>query len=126
MTKTFGFSQSDWDAAKREAHSEMVKAAQSATGRITYSDLATKIKAIRFEPDSHIFHELLGQISKAEDAEGRGMLSVVVVHKAGDKRGQPGDGFFKLARELDRSVRDPIKFWATELERVRTAWHVRP
>jgi hypothetical protein len=73
MTKTFGFSQSDWDAATREAHSEMVKAAQSATGNITYSDLAAKIKAIQFEPDSQIFHELLGQISKAEDAEGRGM-----------------------------------------------------
>jgi hypothetical protein len=57
---------------------------------------------------------LLGQISKAEDAEGRGMLSVIVVHKTGEKRGQPGDGFFKLAQEFGRDVRDRLQFWATD------------
>jgi hypothetical protein len=122
MVHTFGFPQSDWDAAQREARDAMVAAVQSATGTITYGDLAKKIAAIYFEPDAHIFHELLGQISKAEDAEGRGMLSVIVVHKTGEQRGQPGDGFFKLAQELGRDVRDRLKFWATEFERVRRAW----
>src|SRR5208282_5724906 len=99
---TYGFPPSDWEKAKREAHAAMVAAVQGAAGTISYGDLATTISTIRFEPDAHIFHELLGQISKAENAEGRGMLSVVVVHKGGDKRGQPGDGFFKLAQELGR------------------------
>jgi hypothetical protein len=122
MMPTFGFPQSDWDAAQREARAVMVAAVQNATGTITYGDLAAKIAAIHFEPDAHIFHELLGQISKVEDAEGRGMLSVIVVHKTGEKRGQPGDGFFKLAQELGRDVRDQLRFWATEFERVRRAW----
>ena len=126
MTSTFGFPQSDWDAAKREAHAAMVTAVRSGSGKITYSDLATKITTIRFEPSTHIFHSLLGQISEAENEEGRGMLSVVVVHKSGDNQGQPGEGFFRLARELGHDARDPLKFWATEMERVRAAWRREP
>jgi len=71
MEKTFGFPQSDWDLAKQHAHSAMVAAARSATGMITYSDLVDKIIAISFKPDAHIFHELLGQISRTEDEEAR-------------------------------------------------------
>jgi hypothetical protein len=118
---TFKFPQSDWDAAKREAHDAMVIAIQS--GRtITYGELTTKITAIHFEPDAHVFHELLGQIAETENEEGRGMLSVIVVHGTGEKKGQPGDGFFTLARKLGRDVREPIQFWATELQRVQNAW----
>jgi hypothetical protein len=122
MTKNFGFPQSDWDAAKREAHTAMVAAARSTSGTITYSDLATKITAIRFEPDARMFHSLLGQISEAENEQGRGMLSVVVVQKTGENQGQPGEGFFRLARELGRDVRNRLKFWTTEFELVRAAW----
>jgi hypothetical protein len=61
----------------------MVEAVQSGTGTINYGDLAAKILAIHFEPDSHIFHELLGQISKTEDEEGRGMLSVALIMTGG-------------------------------------------
>jgi hypothetical protein len=119
---TFGFPQSDWDAAKREAHAAMAAAAQGASGTIFYVDLTTKISTIHFEPDAHIFHELIGQISREENLEGRGMLSVVVVHKSGDRRGQPGDGFFTLAQELGRDTHDRLQFWALEFERVRSAW----
>ena len=117
-----GITQSDWDVAKREAHSAMVAAVQSAAGTISYGDLATKIRAIAFEADSHNFHTLLGEISEEENTLGRGMLSVVVVHKSGEKRGQPGDGFFKLAQELGRDTRDPLRFWATEFDHVRRSW----
>jgi len=40
---------------------------------------------------------MLGEISQEEDAAGRGMLSVIVVHKVGDM--QPGPGFFQLAKK---------------------------
>jgi hypothetical protein len=46
---------------------------------------------------------MLGEIS-LEGAAGRGMLSVIVVHKDGDM--QPGPGFFELAEELDRDTSD--------------------
>ena len=35
---------------------------------------------------------------------GRGMLSVIVVHKVGDM--QPGPGFFQLAKKLGRDTSD--------------------
>ena len=35
---------------------------------------------------------MLGDISSAEDDAGRGLLTVVVVHKSGDMK--PGPGFF--------------------------------
>ena len=37
-------------------------------------------------------------------AAGRGMLSVIVVHKQGDM--QPGPGFFELAQRLGRDTSD--------------------
>jgi hypothetical protein len=45
------------------------------------------------DPHDHVFHDLLVQISVEEDANGRGMLSAIVVHLAD---GQPGNGFFDL------------------------------
>jgi hypothetical protein len=79
MMQTFGHPQSDWDAAISEARDAMIAALRTAKGTITYGELARRITAIRFEPDDHIFHGLLGQISRSENNQGRGMLSVVVV-----------------------------------------------
>jgi hypothetical protein len=45
------------------------------------------------------------------------MLSVVVVHQGGD--GMPGPGFFKLAQELGRDVRNKEGFWIAEVDLVR-------
>jgi len=47
---------------------------------INYGDLCWKIIAIKFEPNGFDFHELLGQLSRESDAEGRGMISAIVVH----------------------------------------------
>jgi hypothetical protein len=61
-------------------------------GLIPYSDLVKKIKNIKLEAhDPRLFH-MLGEISSEEDTAGRGMLTVVVVHKVGDM--QPGPTFF--------------------------------
>ena len=48
------------------------------------------------------------------------MLSVIVVHKAGDKR--PGAGFFKLADRLGRTSSDQEQIWIEELAKVKSAW----
>jgi molybdopterin synthase catalytic subunit len=86
----FGIPTDIWNAAKREARDLMVARAR-VRGMIPYSDLVNRISAIRLEAhDTRLFH-LLGEISSEEDAAGRGMLSVVVVHKIGDM--QPGPGF---------------------------------
>ncbi|MBL7131901.1 MAG: hypothetical protein ISS45_10975 [Candidatus Omnitrophica bacterium] len=63
---------------------------------------------------------MLGEISGEEDAVGRGMLSVVVVHKHGDM--QPGPGFFDYAEELGRDTSDILKCWVEELKKVHAYW----
>ena len=63
---------------------------------------------------------MLGEISSEEDEEGRGLLTVVVVHKAGDMK--PGSGFFTLARSRGRDIGDRQKIWVEELERVYEIW----
>lgn len=115
----YGFTQAEWDAAKAEARNLMIERAKL-RGMIPYSDLATKIKTVCVEAhDQRLFH-LLGEVSADEDAAGRGMLSVIVVHKTGDM--QPGPGFFELAERLGRNTSDILKCWVDELKRVYSVW----
>lgn len=79
----FGFSPARWAAAKAEAKDAMVARAKM-RGMIPYSELVSNIHAIHFDPHDIRLNHLLGEISTKEDAAGRGMLSVVVVHKTGD------------------------------------------
>jgi hypothetical protein len=114
-----GISQSKWDTAKDEARHLMIGRAKL-RGMIPYSDLVAGIKTVQLEAhDQRLFH-LLGEISSEEDAAGRGMLSVVVVHKSGVM--QPGPGFFELATQLGRNTSDIVKCWVAELKRVYAVW----
>lgn len=87
---------------------------------IAYSDLATKITNISLGAYDQRFFHFLGEISQEEDAAGRGMLTVLVVHKSGDL--QPGPGFYELANYLGRDTRDLLTCWIEELHRVHAVW----
>jgi len=103
--KWFGFPLSDWDETKEMARGILQARAARPSPTISYSELGTQLRPIAFEPDSKAFHQMLGEISSEEDDAGRGMLSVLVVHKDGDMR--PGPGFFSLAAdrgELPRAL----------------------
>ena len=116
---TFDVPKAQWEAAKAEAKEAMIERAK-VRGMIAYSDLVPRIDALAMNAhDPRLFH-LLGQISSEEDAAGRGMLTVIVVHKVGDM--QPGPGFFELAKSLGRDTRDPLKCWVDELHRVHAVW----
>ena len=114
-----GFSEDQWLAAKEEARKAMVAAARSKS-TIVYSDLVQKITSCVLEPNGPHLAHMLGEISSEEDAEGRGLLTVVVVHKSGDMK--PGSGFFQLAKSLGRSVVDEDQFWIDELRKVHDVW----
>jgi hypothetical protein len=117
-----GFSQVDWDAGKEEARQIMIARAR-VRGTIPYSELVTRLKRIDLEAhDPRLFH-LLGEISSEEDAAGRGMLTVVVVHKLGDM--EPGPGFFELAKQLGRNTSNRMKCWVDELHRVHAVWSLK-
>ena len=114
-----GFSKSEWEAAKEEARAAMITRAKK-RGMLTYSELVNKIDAITLEPhDLRLFH-MLGEISAEEDAAGRGMLTVLVVHKTGDM--EPGKGFYELAKTLNKKISDPTSFWIKELHKVHSYW----
>lgn len=109
------------DSAKDELQRAMRRVARD-RDKISYSDLVAKIKSLHLEPDSSEFHKMLDEISWAEAAAKRGMLSAVVVHKTGDLL--PGPGFFDLANRLGRGVSsrssedDRRIFHAAEVQRV--------
>ena len=114
-----GFPDEQWNAAKEEARQAMIAVARR-KGLISYSDLVGKIRSCYLEPNGTPLAHMLGQISSKEDEEGRGLLTVVVVHKSGDMR--PGSGFFELALSRGRRVVNKEQFWIEELRCVYDTW----
>jgi hypothetical protein len=117
--ETYGFPKAQWDAAKAEGKAILVARAK-VRGMIPYSDFVAQLKTISLTAHDQRLFTLLGDISAEEDAAGRGMLSVVVVHKHGDM--QPGPGFFELAGRLGRDTKDILKCWVDELRNVHRYW----
>lgn len=114
-----GFPDEDWTAAQHEAKDLMVNAARR-RGMITYSDLFSRLSRIAMQPHDPRVYPFLEEISLSEDAAGRGMLTVVVVHKTGDM--EPGKGFYDLAKRLRRDTSDLQKCWIEELHKVHAYW----
>lgn len=119
MDNRYGFSHIDWNSAKQEMREILIERAR-ARGTISYSELVAGVKSITLEPHSHSLDAILGEISSEEDNNGRGMLTVIVVHKSGDM--QPGPGFFELAKELGHDTSDITKCWIDEVNRVHAQW----
>jgi hypothetical protein len=115
----YGFADRDWEQAKDQAREILIDVARR-QDTIAYSDLVPRIAAISLDPHSYAMRAFLGEISTAEHDQGRGMLSVVVVHKYGDQ--MPGPGFFELAQSLGYRFRDETEFWVEQLQRVYRAW----
>ncbi|HTN04961.1 MAG TPA: hypothetical protein VL132_23950 [Planctomycetaceae bacterium] len=119
MTMKSGYEQEVWDAAKDEMRQALIERAK-VRGMIPYSELVEGISSIQFEPNSFALAAMLGELSTEENDAGRGMLSVIVVHKVGDM--QTGPGFFELAKALGRDTSDIVKCWVEELRTVHRAW----
>lgn len=115
----YGFTREQWKAAKAEIRQILIERAKL-RGMIPYSDLAYQIQSVTLNPEAYALFEMLGEISLEEDKAGRGMLSVIVVHKSGDM--QPGPGFFKLAKKLGRDTSDILSCWIAELKKVHAYW----
>ena len=115
----FGLSESDWTAAKAEIVQILAERARL-RGMIPYSKLVSKMKAVRLEAHDTRLFNLLGEVSSDEDSAGRGLLSVLVVHKSGDM--QPGPGFFEVAGERGRDTTEILRCWIEELKIVHAYW----
>ena len=115
----YGIPDSTWDQAKAEMTAILSGKAQE-RAMITYSDLVGRMTTVSLDPRSFALASMLGEISVEEDAAGRGMLSVIVVHKYGDM--QPGNGFYELAMDLGRTTKDRVACWVEELKKVFAYW----
>jgi hypothetical protein len=115
----YGLTKTQWNAAKQEIRQILSQRAKL-RGMIPYSELTAQLQSVQLEANSFALFSLLGEVSWDEDKAGRGMLSVIVVHKAGDM--QPGQGFFELARDLGRDTSDILACWVAELKKVHAYW----
>lgn len=115
----YGFLETQWEAAKQEAKNILIEYAKDQK-MISYSNLSSRIHSVQIEAHDPRLAHMLGEISREESKEGRGMLSVLVVHKYGDQR--PGKGFFDLARTLGKKFRNHDEFWSNELKTVLEYW----
>jgi hypothetical protein len=88
---------------------------------IYYKDVAEIMGLpIRGEHMAREVGQILGEISEWEHDEGRPLLSAVVIR---EDIGIPGEGFFKLARELGKfQGQNEQDFWQNELQDVHNIW----
>ena len=114
-----GFTKEVWDRAKSEGKA-ILSARAKRPKPIAYSEFVNQLTTIRLEPRDIRLAYLLEDISIEENAAGRGMLTVLVVHKSGDMK--PGPGFFDLAAKLGRNTSDRDKCWLSEFNLVVEAW----
>jgi hypothetical protein len=119
MANYFDISDADWQRGKVEMR-EILCGVASKRAMIPYSELAKQIKTIKIEPFGPQMAEMLGEVSEEEDDAGRGLLTVIVVHKSGDM--EPGTGFFDLAAKRGRDTSDKMKLWVAELHKVHGYW----
>jgi hypothetical protein len=89
---------------------------------ISYGELAN-FAEMPFDLDSerNKLYAILDEINRREDAQGRPMLSILVVHKD-DKT--PGPGFFKLAKHIGKQKKgiSNDEFFRKELINVLDYW----
>jgi len=104
-------------------HAELITAARY-RGVTTYRAVGQLLGIWR--PGNHLSREtadVVGAISADEVAQGRPMLSAVVVHSDDHL---PGTGFFTCARDLGRlhsdQPADRQRFWEEEREAVYETW----
>src|SRR2546421_384136 len=100
---------------------EELKRVAKAGATTTYGDIAPLVGLDMGNPaHRNEIARVLGEISTFEYRAGRPLLSVVVIQR--DKN-IPGQGFFKLARQLGAySGSDDFNYFVTELKKVHAHW----
>ncbi len=81
-----GYGGRAWWMAIGEARGILGEIARNAGTPLSYHEVAERIVSIRFHHWSALFHRFLDELSIEENAAGRRMLSVLVVHGYGTAR----------------------------------------
>jgi hypothetical protein len=92
----------------------------------TYSDIAPLAGlSMENDEDRERISQLLGEIVLHESANGRPMLTALVVHRGSDNN--PGEGFFAIANEVgrfngSRQKLPRLEFWVRQVQEVYDYW----
>lgn len=109
------------ELAVAELRERARRVARPEEGLITYQGFSALLGAGGFKIPyfSKLMSQLLADISLHEDAQGRGMISALVVQTDAGEPGAPSDGFYALARRspFDREGGDE-QVWREEIRRV--------
>jgi hypothetical protein len=111
----YGFSRDALERGKLEAIYGIVRAGKNGK-LITYTELSNSIKSIRIAPHDFAMIQLLDEISKEEDAAGRGILTALVVLK---EEQVPAEGFWASARDIGRVIGDK---WCSGRQKLSVLW----
>lgn len=122
LTETY---EKAWNEAKQQARKVLIETVRSKRKRIFYSELVSRISALQLDARDLRVGQLLGEISAEEHNNGRGLLSVLVIHKTGDQL--PGGQFFELAKSLgENNTEDKVAYWLKEYKKVCEFWEDNP
>ncbi len=124
MSNLAEMQQRAWNEAKQQARKVLIDEARNKRGFISYSELVSRVTALHLDAHDLRLGQLLGEISTEEHFKGRGLLTVLVVHKTGDQL--PGKQFFELAKSLGRDVGEQLAFWISEHSKVCDYWKNNP
>jgi hypothetical protein len=110
----------NWDTLRVKARELLESRLRSSGPEFTYTEFRNLLERRTgqyFGVRDKQFHKLLCDVCRETEKEGKGLISVIVVHAGPDKL--PGSEFFLLAEELGRNVVDHRQFWDKENQRVR-------
>ena len=113
------FTDAGWAAGVAEM-TGVLQGMAAARRMVTHGDLARAMHTVRLEAHDEAMNHMLLDVSRNEAEAGRGLLSVIVVHKLGDM--EPGKGFFGLAKDMGLDTSDQTKCWINETKKVFAHW----
>ena len=108
-------------------YAELVARARSKPGRLAFYPEIAPLTGLNMdrEEDREKISALLGQILEHEVANGRPLLTAIVVHRGNDNN--PGEGFFSAATQLGKfnGSLEPmarLEFWVRQVGEVHQYW----
>lgn len=111
-------SQVDWQAVKQEMRDILIGMARLRV-TVCYSDLAAMIHTASLHHRAPVFHRLLDEMCREDEAQGHAPLAALVVRK---DSGIPGAGFFTIAAGEGADVSDPEAYWRAAFEQACDYW----
>jgi hypothetical protein len=118
MSRRYGLLVEQWQAAKAEMRAILIQLAR-ARQTITYGELAAEMRAASIHPYSYAMTNMLDELGRDNEAEGKPTLATLVVRKAD---GRPGPGFFRKQVAQGATAPDLEAFWQAQFERVCVEW----